>query len=91
MKPLALVIAVITAGCAATPPVTRSERIEMPMIPDKIVPIDGNVVEYWPNGKTRSERVYRSGRVQEAAYYASDGSVIYEMSEDTPDAASDGE
>jgi hypothetical protein len=55
---------------------------DLPTVPESIRPQNGNVVEYWPDGKEKSERVYRDNKVHEAVYYSSDGSVVYEMSEE---------
>jgi hypothetical protein len=54
---------------------------DIPTVPESIRPQNGDVVEYWPNGRTRSERVYRDDKVHEAVYYSSNGEVVYEMSE----------
>jgi hypothetical protein len=67
-------------------PQAQHKPVELPLVPADIRPINGCIVEYWPNGKLRSERVYVSGRVQEAVYCASDGTVTFEMSEDSPTA-----
>ena len=54
----------------------------IPSIPASMSPVNGTVIEYWPNGQERSERVYREGQVQEAIYYSSNGQVVFEMSSD---------
>ena len=50
-----------------------------PLIPASMTPINGTIIEYWPNRKVRSERVYRDGSVQEAVFYSSNGQVVFEM------------
>ena len=83
-------IAVAAFGCSSTAPQALHSAVELPSIPAEVKPNNGSIVEYWPNGKTRSERVYRAGRVAEAVYYASDGTVVFEMSDDAPEMASAG-
>lgn len=70
----------LVAGCAG--PAGSPGHVAVPEVPVSMVPTNGSVIERWPNGTVRSERTYRGGRVQEAVYYASDGSVVYEMSEE---------
>ena len=76
-----------TLGCSGKAPQAQRSAVELPLIPADVKPKNGCIVEYWPNGKLRSERVYVSGRVQEAVYCASDGTVTFEMSEDSPEVA----
>jgi hypothetical protein len=57
---------------------------ELPKIPESLTPKNGSVVEYWPNGEKKSEREYRDGRVINAVYYASNGTVVFEMSSNEP-------
>jgi hypothetical protein len=58
---------------------------DMPTIPDALLPQSGEVVEYWPDGTIKSERVYRDNKLLEAVYYSSEGSVVYEMCENGSD------
>ena len=70
----------LAGGCAGDP--AKPRHVAVPNVPSTMVPVNGNVIERWPNGTVRSEREYREGRIHQAVYYASDGSVVYEMSED---------
>jgi hypothetical protein len=78
------IIAAVTFGCSGKAPPAQRSAVELPSIPAEVRPVNGSVVEYWPNGKTLSERVYASGQIRDAVYYASDGTVVFEMSEDRP-------
>lgn len=83
MKRIASIVgAVASVGLLATWLVWTLDVSEIPSIPESMVPANGSVVEYWPNEEVRSERVYRDGKVQEAVYYSSSGSVVFEMSND---------
>jgi hypothetical protein len=62
----------------------RHPPVIIPEVPASLAPQHGDVVEYWPNGKTKSERSYRSGEVEEACYYSSNGETVFEMSSETP-------
>ena len=90
MKVLGVVsMIVLTAGCAANQ--SNPARVDVPQVPATMVPVNGSVVERWPNGTVRSERTYAGGQVREAVYYASDGSVVYEMSDEGDGRVSDAE
>jgi len=88
MKALGAVIMIALAGGCAAPP-SNPARVDVPEVPAAMVPVNGSVIERWPNGTVRSERTYVDGRVREAVYYASDGSVVYEMQDDGDGRVSD--
>jgi ABC-type transport system substrate-binding protein len=78
------------AGCCSSAPAPAQRTtapapaasVQVPSIPDTVKPLNGTVVEYWPNGMTRAELIYHAGRVVNAVYSASNGTVFYEMQED---------
>lgn len=80
--------AATTPPCVCTPFVSLESPVddkpELPQIPDSLTPENGSVIEYWPNGQTKAEREYRNGRATSAVYYASDGTVVYEMESHDP-------
>jgi hypothetical protein len=81
---LTTVVAIV--GLIAGSAITRSCFVaEMPSIPETVTPRNGAVTEYWPNRIVRSERLYRNGEIQEAVYYSSAGSIVFEMSSDSRD------
>ena len=82
MKVTAVVALIALAGGCAAPPAGTLPHVAVPEVPASMVPTNGSVIERWPGGTVRSERTYRGGKVQTAVYYASDGSVVYEMSEE---------
>ncbi len=83
MKRMALVMAIAlsVAFLAAWIAWTHKES-SAPLIPTSIAPVNGTIIEYWPNRKVRSERVYRDGSVHEAVFYSSNGQLVFEMASD---------
>lgn len=67
----------------------RYPAVVIPEVPASLAPENGEINEYWPNGQTKSERVYRGGQVEEACYYSTDGTTVFEMASKTskPNAA----
>lgn len=53
---------------------------KLPTIPEGTNPKTGTVTEFWKNGTLKSERVFEEGSVKSASYFASDGTLVYEMS-----------
>ena len=48
-------------------------------IPKTATPRTGHVTEYWPDGQMKSERTFKNGEMLKGTYYASNGTMIYEM------------
>lgn len=88
-----MVIAILFSGfsgCSTAPiaqakakavPSNAERPVELPHIHDNAIPYTGSVVEYWPDGRRKSERTYKEGRMVSAIYYASNGRRVYEMAE----------
>ena len=82
----------IVAGCSSSPVSvpgdgavsTADRKVELPIIPPEAFPESGAVEEYWANGQLKSERIYRDGKIIAAEFYASDGTLVHEMSAHTP-------
>ena len=55
--------------------------VQLPKVHENAIPHTGSVVEYWPDGRRKSERIYKAGKMISAVYYASDGRRVYEMAE----------
>ena len=68
---------------ATTTTGSTAPSVQLPQIPENAVPNTGSVVEYWPDGQKKSERLYKSGKLVTAVYFASDGRRVYEMAEST--------
>jgi hypothetical protein len=92
---VALIGLVAVAGCssqhtgrASQEPasVTVGSQVQLPVIGEDAIPTTGAVVEYWSNGQLKSERQYRDGQMSAAVFYASDGTLVYEMSATAPNA-----
>ena len=57
----------------------ENEAIQLPEVPRTATPETGHVTEYWPNGQLKSECAYKNGEMLNGTYYASNGTLIYEM------------
>lgn len=70
-------------GATSTDPVStepiKTASVQLPEIPDKAAPHSGAVTEFWVNGQIKAEKVYDEGEIKSATYFASDGTLIYEM------------
>lgn len=53
--------------------------LRLPDIPKTATPKTGHVTEYWPSGQTKSDCTYRNGEMLIGTYYASNGTMIYQM------------
>ena len=62
----------------------RHPAVVIPEVPASLAPEHGVITEVWPNGETKSERVYRDGQIVQACYCSSDGEVVFEMTSNTP-------
>ena len=87
---LAVMLGPLISGCSSlqiahTKPVPTTPSIgtavSLPQVHENAIPDTGSVVEYWPDGRRKSERTYRDGKMISAVYYASNGTRVYEMSE----------
>jgi hypothetical protein len=85
MKPIALILLAAGVAIGVLLCVAWTCPADIPTIPDALLPQNGEVVEYWPDGTTKSERHYRDNKLRAAVYYSSEGSVIYEMCENSSD------
>jgi hypothetical protein len=90
-----LMALVALAGCSSQQPgrasqepgaTTVGSQVQLPVIGEDAIPTTGAVAEYWPNGQMKSERVYQDGQMTAAVFYASDGTLVYEMSATVPQA-----
>ena len=68
-----------TKPAPATPGIGNA--VSLPQVHENAIPNTGSVVEYWPDGRRKSERTYRDGKIVIAVYFASDGTRVYEMFE----------
>ena len=70
-------------GTSSTPPqsveTNKTANVQLPEILDQAVPHSGAVTEFWANGQLKAEKVYDEGEIKSATYFASDGTLIYEM------------
>ena len=55
------------------------EALQLPDIPKTATPKTGHVTEHWPSGQKKSECTYKNGEMLDGTYYASNGTLIYEM------------
>jgi hypothetical protein len=63
----------------------RHPAVSIPDVPASLAPEHGVITEVWPNGETKSERIYRGGQIVQACYCSSDGEVVFEMTSKTPE------
>ncbi len=79
----------VLAGCSSTQSTRPSDapvsvmidnRPELPLIPEGATPKTGAVAEFWVDCTLKSERMYQDGEITSAAFYASNGVLVYEMS-----------
>ncbi len=74
-------------GCQSIAHQKKVDLPELPSIPDSALGGNAVVVEFWPNGQLKSERVYQDGKLTEGVFFASDGTVILEMHSRESDSA----
>ena len=87
---LAILLMPLLPGCSSlqvaptTPAPVRPKvagGVALPQVHENAIPHTGIVVEFWPDGRRKSERTYRDGKIVIAVYFASDGTRVYEMFE----------